>query len=71
MSDDPAYTLITTAPNTKDSTVPENKGSDEVAERAAAAIQEANSGSNHQAGVDGDDDSVADRTADDGNPTPA
>jgi len=51
--------------------VPENKDSDEVAERAAAAIQEANSGSNHQAGVDGDDDSAADRTADDGNPTPA
>lgn len=50
--------------------MPENKDSDEVAERAAAAIQEANSGSNHQAGVDGDDDSVADRT-DDGNPTPA
>ena len=34
---------------------------DEVAERAAAAIKEADSGSNHQAGVDGDDDSAADR----------
>ena len=29
-------------------------------ERAAAAIQEADSGANHQAGVDGDDPSVAD-----------
>lgn len=32
-------------------------------ERVAAAIQEADSGSNHQAGMDGDDASTADRTA--------
>ena len=36
---------------------------DEVQERARAAIKEADSGSNHQAGVDGDDSSVADRAA--------
>ena len=32
-------------------------------ERVAAAIREADSGSNHQAGMDGDGASTADRTA--------
>ena len=32
-------------------------------QRVAAAIQKADSGSDHQAGVDGDDASTADRTA--------
>lgn len=42
----------------------QHSDSDEAAERAAAAIKEADAGSNHQAGVDGDDDSAADRSAD-------
>lgn len=37
---------------------------DEVAERAAAAIEQADSGANHRAGVDGDDESAAVRSAD-------
>ena len=37
--------------------------SDDKQERVAAAIQKADSGSNHQAGMDGDDASTADRTA--------
>lgn len=39
--------------------------SDETQERVAAAIRDADSGSNHQAGMDGDEASAADRTADD------
>jgi len=35
--------------------------SDETQQRVAAAIEEADSGSNHQAGVDGDEASTADR----------
>lgn len=42
----------------------DKSANDEVQERAAAAIDAAQSGSNHQAGSDGDDDSVADRAAD-------
>ena len=42
--------------------MPESSSGDKR-ERVAAAIQKADSGSNHQAGVDGDDASTADRTA--------
>lgn len=34
--------------------------------RAAAAIEDADAGSNHEVGVDGDDESHADRRADEG-----
>ena len=37
----------------------------EVHQRAAAAIEDADSGSNHGAGVDGDEDSAADRAVHD------
>lgn len=37
--------------------------SDETQERVVTAIRDADSGSNHQAGMDGDEASAADRTA--------
>lgn len=42
--------------------------SDETQERVAAAIEEADSGANHQAGMDGDEASTADRAAADDPP---
>ncbi len=42
--------------------------SDETQERVVTAIRDADSGSNHQAGMDGDEASAADRTADDDDP---
>lgn len=42
--------------------------SDETQQRVAAAIEEADSGSNHQAGVDGDEASTADRAEGDDPP---
>ncbi len=44
--------------------MPDRTPIDDVQDRVAAAIQDADSGSNHQVGVDGDDDSVADRAND-------
>lgn len=44
--------------------------SDETQDRVAAAIRDADSGSNHQAGMDGDEASAADRTADEEDPPP-
>jgi hypothetical protein len=38
--------------------------------RAAAAIEDADAGSNHEVGVDGDDESNADRQAGDGEAAP-
>jgi len=48
----------------KEHTMPDRTPIDDVQDRVAAAIQDADSGSNHQVGVDGDDDSVADRAND-------
>lgn len=42
--------------------------SDETQERVAAAIRDPDSGSSYQAGMDGDEASAADRTADDEEP---
>lgn len=39
---------------------------DESQRRADAAIEDADAGSNHELGVDGDDESNADRQADEG-----
>ncbi len=48
--------------NQKECTMTESS-SDETQERVATAIRDADSGSNHQAGMDGDEASAADRTA--------
>jgi len=50
--------------------MPEKLPGDDVQARAAAAIKDADSGSNHQAGVGGDDNSVADKTGE-GIPSPS
>ena len=46
----------------------EKTPTEQVHERAAAAIAAADSGSNHQAGVDGDEQSAADQAAGQGPP---